>query len=50
MPWGKHIGKRLIDVPAKYLLKIREDIVNLDKGLLDYIEDNMDVLLKELSE
>lgn len=45
MPWGKHKGKHLKDVPAGYLLHIYE---GLNKGpLRDYIEENMDVIAKQ---
>ncbi|WP_262246971.1 putative quorum-sensing-regulated virulence factor [Parapedobacter soli] len=47
MPFGIHKGKRLIDVPAKYLIWLYEE--NKCHGpLKDYIEDNMDALKKEI--
>ncbi|PPL04962.1 Putative quorum-sensing-regulated virulence factor [Parapedobacter indicus] len=46
MPFGIHKGKRLIDVPAKYLIWLYDE--NKCSGALkDYIEDNMDALKKE---
>lgn len=49
MPWGKHKGKRMIDVPAAYLLWLHtEGKANGDVAA--YIDDNMDVLLKETNQ
>lgn len=46
MPFGIHKGKRLIDVPAKYLIWLYEE--NKCYGQLkDYIADNMEALKKE---
>lgn len=55
MPFGAHKGKNLANVPASYLLWLKEQIEPkapnkrslTEKLLLDYIEDNMDVLKKE---
>ena len=47
MPWGKHKGKRMEDVPAKYLVWLWEN----DKcnGVVkDYIDDNWDALQLEI--
>ncbi len=49
IPFGKHKGKALANVPASYLIWL------LDNGkcfgaLKDYIEDNIDVLQKEVKE
>lgn len=47
MPFGIHKGKRLIDVPAQYLIWLYDN--NKCSGpLKDYIEDNMDALKKEV--
>ena len=45
MPFGKHKGIRLIDVPANYLLFLW-DSASFDKGsaLGIYIKDNLDVI------
>lgn len=44
--FGKHQGKRLIDVPADYLIWIYEN--NKCPGYIrKYIEDNMDALKLE---
>ena len=46
MPFGKHKGKQLDQVPADYLMWLYEN--NKVSGLLkEYIEDNLDVLEKE---
>ena len=43
MPWGKYKGKKMIDVPASYLMWLYDnDKANLD--VKNYIIDNMDVL------
>jgi len=49
MPWGKYKGTSLVNVPASYLVWLFEN----DKcygELKDYIEDNWDVLKKEMNE
>ena len=48
MPFGKYKGYKLIDVPADYLLYLYEQ-GNLQEDLKEYIEDNMNVLLKEIN-
>lgn len=46
MPFGEHKGKKLIDVPASYLLYLYDQ--NKCYGeLKEYIEDNLDVLNEE---
>ncbi len=46
MPFGKHKGIKLANVPASYLLWLKSE--GLPKGpLLDYIVDNMEMLKKE---
>jgi uncharacterized protein (DUF3820 family) len=49
MPWGKYKDTPMIDVPADYLLYMYKSkkCCNLVKA---YIEDNKDVLIKELKE
>ncbi len=43
MPWGKHKGKRMIDVPASYLQwLITENKCSGD--VKKYIEDNLDAI------
>lgn len=46
MPFGIHKGKRLIDVPAKYLIWLYDE-KKCSGPLKDYIEGNMDALKKE---
>lgn len=56
MPFGKHRGLRMQDVPAEYLLWLLDE--NSPRGaegrdrkaLLDYIEENRDVLELEQRE
>ena len=45
-----HKGKKLINVPASYLLFVYENNYNTGKALRAYIEDNMDVLKKQRDE
>jgi len=55
MPFGKHVGTKLENVPADYLLWMYDNIKEKhvtkrsfnEKELLKYIEDNKDVLIKE---
>lgn len=46
MPFGKYMGKPMIDVPAKYLLWLFDNGCSHD-GVRKYITDNLDVLRKE---
>lgn len=50
MPFGKHKGKRLIDVPAQYLYWLHTECQRnrYSNDLHDYIEDNMDAILQEM--
>ena len=54
MPFGKHKGKDMDEVPAGYLLwlydELQGDSKPVAKALMDYIEDNRDVLEKEVKE
>lgn len=55
MPYGKFRGIKMANVPASYLLWLGDEIKKTapnkrtlqNKSLLEYIEDNMDVLKKE---
>ena len=47
MPFGIHKGKKLVDVPASYLLYLYDDDLT-HAPLREYIKDNYDVLLEEL--
>ncbi len=46
MLFGVHKGKRLIDIPGKYLLWLLDN-QKAHGELKKYIEDNLDVLHKE---
>jgi uncharacterized protein (DUF3820 family) len=46
----KHKDKKLIDVPAEYFLYIYNKNFKMPQNLKDYIEDNIDVLKKEMEE
>lgn len=58
MPFGKHKGKSMEDVPASYLMWLRDQFDDQTKSgiplkaqqqaIRDYIADNEDVLVKEL--
>lgn len=45
--FGKYSGKRLIDVPADYLIWLYEN-GRCPQPIKGYVEDNMDALKKEL--
>lgn len=45
MPFGKHKGKPMEEVPASYLLWLRDNGVSGD--VKDYIEENLSALQKE---
>ena len=47
MPWGIHKGKKMINVPAKYLLYMYNEN-KCDKIVKQYIEENMDALNQEM--
>lgn len=46
MPFGKHKGEKLANVPADYLLYIYG--ISYSQGLKDYIDENRDVLNTEI--
>lgn len=55
MPFGKHRDAKMEDVPAEYLLWLRDDMQPLEpdaseerRAVLAYILDNEDVLESEL--
>lgn len=58
MPFGKYEGDCMDEVQASYLIYLRDQISDRDertwtineRRVMDYIEDNMDVLDKELEE
>ena len=47
MPFGKHKGEKLANVPAKYLLWLYGEDLRHEE-LKAYIEENMDVLKQEV--
>lgn len=50
MPFGKHKGKAMVNVPAKYLLILLDMGCNIGKDadkVKRYILDNIEVLRKE---
>lgn len=47
---SKHRGKKLINVPASYLLYIYENNYNTGIPLRNYIKENLDVLKKQRDE
>jgi uncharacterized protein (DUF3820 family) len=47
MPWGKHQGTKMANVPAKYLIWLYEN-QKCDNQVRKYIEENIDVLKQEL--
>jgi len=46
MPFGKYKGQKMANVPASYLLWLKNNDCK-DQKVLDYIEDNMDQLRQE---
>ncbi len=51
MPWGKHKGEKLMDVPASYLLWLFEQTWIKDyPGLHAYLKKNEDLLMSEKNE
>lgn len=49
MPYGKHKGVEMQDVPATYLMWMYDN-KKLDRAVSAYVEENMDVLQKEIDE
>ena len=49
MPWEKHAGKKMANVPADYLLYLDKEKWAIG-DVKEYIDDNMDELLKEVEE
>lgn len=50
MPFGKHKGDRMQDVPAQYLLWLRDQMISggtLKGPVWYYIEENLDTLLQQ---
>jgi hypothetical protein len=49
MPFGKHRGKKMANVPAPYLLWLHNSICD-HPGVRKYINDNLEGLKKEVSQ
>jgi len=47
MPFGKHKGTKLINVPADYLLWLYDNI-DLKEDLKKYVDDNYEKLMDEV--
>ena len=55
MPYGKHVGRKMVDVPASYLLWMYEELCKMapnkmsfqQKLIFDYIEMNYQAQEKE---
>lgn len=47
MPFGKHKGEKMVNVPADYLLWLHENN-KCSAEVKEYIEDNMEILLNEI--
>lgn len=48
MPFGKYIGKAMINVPAVYLLWLHDNGCS-HTGVRKYIINNLDILKKEVA-
>jgi uncharacterized protein (DUF3820 family) len=46
MPFGKHKGEKMENVPASYLLWLRDNGLS-HPGVKNYVEENLTVLLTE---
>jgi len=46
MPFGAHVGKPMEEVPADYLLWVRDNVKRYPE-VLAYIEENITALMKE---
>lgn len=52
MEWGMYKGKRLIQIPAHYLLWVKDNMKRTisNQNVFDYIHENLDVLQKEVKD
>ena len=50
MPYGKHKGTPMKDVPASYLLWIYDEALYRPREVLDYIEENLEDIEKDANE
>ena len=49
MPWGKHKGDKMINVPASYLLWLYENDKCGFGDVFHYIKDNLDVIKQQIT-
>lgn len=49
MPFGKHKGKAMANIPAHYLLWLWENADSLRNPVKEYIERNLDVIKTEVA-
>lgn len=48
MPWGKHVGKPMQEVPASYLLYLHENMKDFKGEVADYIKENLETIKKQV--
>ena len=48
-PFGKHKGKAMANMPAEYLIWCYGKVTNLEQGIKDYINANMQGLQQEMA-
>ncbi len=48
MPYGKYKGQEMQDIPAEYLIWCYDN-GKCSSGVIEYVDDNMDVLYKEIN-
>lgn len=48
MPFGKHKGKAMANIPARYLLWLHENATDLRGPVKGYIDANIDVIKREV--
>lgn len=56
MPWGKHKGEKIANVPANYIFWLEEKISHtapnkrslFEKDIVKYVDENRHVLNKEI--
>jgi len=47
MPFGKHMGVKMANIPPEYLLYLYEEC-NIYGEVKEYIEENLDVIKSEI--
>jgi hypothetical protein len=48
MPFGKHQGKLMGNVPSNYLMWLWDNVENRKGDVFDYIKDNWDVIVAQI--